>query len=146
MKVILLRDVAKIGRRFEVVNVPDGFALNRLIPQKDAEPATPVNIKRLEQRRNRLQTTQESQTSELKTIAETIAQEPLVITAEANEHGHLFQAIHASDVINSAKARNIDIPLAAIEIKETIKDLGEYKITLKNKELQLEVPIVVKTK
>ena len=40
MKVILLRDVAKLGRRFAVVEVPDGFALNQLIPKGMAEAAS----------------------------------------------------------------------------------------------------------
>ena len=53
MKVILLRDVAKIGRRFEIVEVPDGYALNKLIPKKDAEAATPANVKRIQQNKDR---------------------------------------------------------------------------------------------
>jgi peptidylprolyl isomerase len=50
MKVILLQDVAKIGKRFEVANVPDGYALNQLIPKRMAEPATPANMKKIERR------------------------------------------------------------------------------------------------
>jgi ribosomal protein L9 len=56
MKVILLRDVAKIGKRFAIVDVPDGYALNKLIPSKDAEPATTNNIKRINQLKERSQT------------------------------------------------------------------------------------------
>ena len=48
MKVILLKDVAKIGRRFEIKEVPDGYALNKLIPKNMAQFATPENIKRIE--------------------------------------------------------------------------------------------------
>ncbi len=47
MQVILLQDVAKIGRRFDVVNVADGYGLNKLIPQGMAKPATPENIKKI---------------------------------------------------------------------------------------------------
>ena len=46
MKVILLRDVAKIGKRFEVKEVPTGHALNFLIPKKLAEPATTEALRR----------------------------------------------------------------------------------------------------
>ena len=47
MKVILLKDVAKIGRRHEVAEVPDGYALNMLIPKGLAKAGTPENIKKL---------------------------------------------------------------------------------------------------
>ena len=53
MKVILLQDVAKIGKRFETVDVPDGYALNMLIPKRMAEPATPENLKRVDARRTK---------------------------------------------------------------------------------------------
>ncbi len=59
MKVILLRDVAKIGKRYEVANVPDGFALNKLIPQGDAQAATPDNVKRVANMRLRDKTDKE---------------------------------------------------------------------------------------
>ena len=45
MKVILLQDVAKIGRRFDIVEVPSGYGMNKLIPQGMAKPATPENVK-----------------------------------------------------------------------------------------------------
>ncbi len=146
MKVILLRDVAKIGKRFEIVSVPDGYALNKLIPQKDAEPANPTNIKRINQRKNRLEASLETQSAELKLIADKINAEPLVISVEANEQGHLFQAVHVSDVVDSAKARGIALSTDVVVVNSTIKEIGEHKISLKNKSLYLEVPIKVQVK
>ena len=55
MKVILLQDVAKIGRRFEIVEVPNGLAQNKLIPQKLATEATDGNVKRVMARNEKLQ-------------------------------------------------------------------------------------------
>ncbi len=52
MKVILLQDVAKIGRRYSIVEVNDGYALNQLMPKKLAEPATPANVARVEKMRS----------------------------------------------------------------------------------------------
>ena len=48
MKVILLQDVAKIGRRFDVITVPDGYGMNQLIPKGMAKPATPENLKAIQ--------------------------------------------------------------------------------------------------
>ena len=47
MKVILLQDVAKIGKRSDLVEVPDGYAMNQLIPKRMAETATAQNKKRI---------------------------------------------------------------------------------------------------
>ncbi len=46
MRVILLRDIARLGRKGEIKDVPDGHAFNFLIPGKHAVPATAENTKR----------------------------------------------------------------------------------------------------
>ena len=53
MKVILLQDVAKLGHRFEIVDVPHGHALNKLIPQGLAQEATKQNVQRVKARAER---------------------------------------------------------------------------------------------
>ena len=50
MKVILLRDVARLGRKGTVADVPTGYAMNQLIPSKSAAPATPENLKKADSR------------------------------------------------------------------------------------------------
>ncbi len=132
MKVILLRDVAKIGRRYEIVNVPDGFALNKLIPRKDAEPATPVNIKRVENLRQRDKSDKEGVVLEIKSIASQLSGENILqIPMQANEQGHLFQSVHTDDIINSAKGKGVKIPKDYIHFDSPIKSLGIHQIVLK---------------
>ncbi len=146
MKVILLRDVAKIGRRFAIVEVPDGYALNKLIPSKDAEPATANNIKRVNQLKERVRDNQAGQVIEIKEIAEKITSLPLEITMDTNDLGHLFQAVKVSDVIKSAKERNIIIPEEYLKIAETIKTVGEHKVIIETRDISLTLPILVVSK
>ncbi|KXK00053.1 MAG: 50S ribosomal protein L9 [Parcubacteria bacterium OLB19] len=131
MKVILLRDVAKIGKRFEIVNVPDGFAINKLIPMRDAEPATPANVKRVTQNKERLLANKNELRQEIAMIVEKITSEPITLNVEANDQGHLFQAIHAKDITKSAKDRNLNLSEEYIVIDQPIKSVGEHQINIK---------------
>ncbi len=150
MKVILLRDVARIGRRNEIKEVPDGFALNKLIPQKDAIPATPANIKRVTAQQQGAAHAKEIEGAELKGIIATCSAEPLIITMEANEVGHLFRSVHASEVISALKVRGLTLQPQHIQIKQPIKSLGRHEVSVSGGGvagvLQIEVVTVKSSK
>lgn len=129
MKVILLRDVAKIGRKFEVVSVPDGYALNNLIPKKDAEAATPANLKRIAARQARTAGEQSDLEKTARNIAEQLTKSPLTITVKANEQNHLFQALSVQEVLTTANQAGVTIPKEMIKL-EAIKTLGDHEITI----------------
>lgn len=129
MKVILLRDVAKIGRKFEVVSVPDGYALNNLIPKKDAEAATPANLKKIAARKARTASEQSDLEQTARTIVEQLTKNPLTITVKANEQNHLFQALSTQEVLAAANQAGITIPKEMLKL-EAIKTLGYHEIAI----------------
>lgn len=130
MKVILLQDVAKIGRRFTVVNVPDGYALNQLIPKRMAEPATPANLKKIEKRQADTAASKEADGARFDAAAAALAEQELQIVVDANEQEHLFQAVHEADVVAAAAAAGVDVEAAMIKIPTQIKSLGAHQIDL----------------
>lgn len=146
MKVILLRDVAKIGRRYEIVEVPDGYALNKLIPKKDAEAATPVNVKRVLNMRQKDKNDKESVIASLKKIVSDLKAEPLEVLAQSNEQGHLFQSIHAEDVVSAAKKRGVTISKEYIVIDSPIKSTGSSMVQLsaQGEKFTIEINVVPK--
>jgi len=146
MKVILLRDVAKIGLRHQVVEVPDGFALNKLIPQGDAKAATAANIKSVTHQQKKNRQDKEGLIANLQDITDSLTKVPLTVVAVANEQGHLFKAINAEDITLAAKAMGIDIPKDYVVIEAPIKALGETKITLKShgKSFSLIINVIAK--
>ena len=146
MKVILLRDVAKIGRRYEIVEVPDGLALNKLIPKKDAEAATPANVKRIQQNKDRTNASKAETAAEIKATVDNLNQEKLNISMEANDLGHLFQAVNVRDVAKSAKDRGFNLPDDTIVITEPIKSIGEHQIYIKNQDEKLPLTIIITSK
>src|SRR6056297_747417 len=143
MKIILLQDVAKIGRRYEVVEVPDGYALNQLIPKKMAEPATPSNLKKVEKMNLNKAATAEANTASFKTAVETIAATPITITLEANDKGHLFRAVSAEDIETAAQAVGAMVTAEMVEFAEPVKEIGEHQVTLKHNDDSATITINV---
>lgn len=132
MKVILLRDVAKIGRRSHIVEVPDGYALNQLIPKKWAEPATPANLKKISTQNAVTSLHDKLEGDQFKVAVDALQATPLHIDGgQSNAQGHLFKAVHGSDIIAAAKLKGIVILPAQLEIKTPIKSLGSHEIILK---------------
>ncbi len=130
MKVILLRDVAKIGKKFQVVEVPDGFALNKLIPKKDAEPANQANLKRILEKKKNNDHSKEGEVAIVHAISKACADAPLFIPMEANEQGHLFKSVHAADILASAKLRDLMISESFLHLKDPIKSLGAHEVMI----------------
>jgi large subunit ribosomal protein L9 len=143
MQVILLQDVAKIGRRNEEVAVPDGYALNNLIPKKMALPATAQNRKRLAASKATKEAGAAAELNRVQQAMSQLAEQVVEIPLKANEQGHLFQAVHAADVVAAAAERGVQIEAGWIEIASPIKEVGEYTVTVAHAEeshpLQIKV-------
>lgn len=143
MKVILLQDVAKIGRRSQIVEVPDGYARNQLIPKRMAEPASAANTKRIEKLQANVLASGEADKQKFSQAIEALRSGAVKVGMEVNEKGHTFKAVSASDVVSEAKKVGIIIDENMILIESPIKELGEHSITLsvgKNKaEFTIEV-------
>lgn len=146
MKIILLKDVAKIGRRHNVVEVPDGYALNQLIPKKMAEPATPANLKRVEKMQSDKTVSAEADSESFKAAVETIGTTPLTITLEANELGHLFRAVTAEEVATAAQALGAVVSPEMVSFLSPIKEVGDHEVTLKHGEEEAKIHITVAPK
>lgn len=143
MKVILLRDVAKIGRRSTIVEVPDGYALNQLIPKKWAEPATAINIKRIANLQAGSEATDILDSQQYESAIAAINESPLTITWDANDKGHLFKAIHEQDIMEAASARKIKLDRSAIVIEAPIKSVGTHLVILKRGNQKKTFPVEV---
>lgn len=146
MKVILLRDVAKLGKRFSVVEVPDGYAQNQLIPKGMVEAATPLNLKRVGARMEKVSSTH---ASELATFSATLAAlkgVTVTVTADANAQAHLFQTVKTTDIAAALAAIGHAVPVAAITIPEPIKALGTYDIPLQHGTVKGTVTVTVVSK
>ncbi len=130
MKVVLLQDVAKIGRRHQVVDVPAGYAQNLLIPKRMAVPATPDNLKKIAVNTEAAVSAKASVQAAFTAAAATLMKSPVIVTADANDQSHLFKAIHEADIVLAAAEQGITFVGSRVIIVEPIKALGDHTVTL----------------
>lgn len=143
MKVILLQDVAKVGRRFDVAEVANGHALNKLIPNGIAKPATKENLKQVEALKAKGQADAEAVDATFGAALEALKDKEIVITKEANESGHLYEAIKESAVVEALAAVGATVLENQIHIGKPIKEVGAHSIELHSGEQKTEVSIEV---
>jgi large subunit ribosomal protein L9 len=129
MKVILQKDVAKLGKKHTVVEVPDGYALNKLIPQGMALPASPENLKRINNIKAELSAHLEADTTAFRQAVAELANKKIKVEVEANDQGHLFKAVKAKDIHDALVVSGVSaIPVEAIMIESPIKSCGEQVV------------------
>ena len=144
MKVILLQDLAKIGRRYEIANVPDGYALNKLIPGRMAEPATPANIKRVQAIASKQSADASNEAEAFTVAAATLKNATISVAVEANEEGSMFEALKTDAVLAAVKDQT-DVILKPdwIVVTTPIKTLGDHTVLLSHGEAQGECSLTV---
>ena len=132
MKVILLKDVSKIGKKYEVKDVADGHALNFLIPQKSAEAATPGALKRLETKKAEEAVLRAKEEQVLSKNLKEIDGKSIELKRKVNEKGHLFAALHENEVAELIKEKlNVPVSGSYIVFEKPIKESGEHTISVK---------------
>ena len=131
MKIILLDDVPKLGRRGEVRDVSDGYARNFLLPHKLALNATAANLKNLDAIKAR----QESQAVKVRAESEGQARaiEGLAFTQtrQASDEGKLFGSVGKADIVAFLAQHGIEVERRRIMLDEPIKTLGEVNVPIR---------------
>ena len=93
MKVILLQDVDKVGKKFEIKTVADGYARNFLFPRDLAKQATPETIEWLEMQKELLATKSEEELKRVQGLASGLDDLEVPIAVKVGEEGQLFDFI-----------------------------------------------------
>jgi large subunit ribosomal protein L9 len=128
MKVILLKDVSGLGRRFDIKTVADGYAVNFLIPRGLAKIATKDEEKSAEALRAKEGERRHMADATLIAALEAMSGEPLAIPGKANEQGHLFASIKREDIAEHLSKRiALPIDTDAVKLSEPIKEIGEHE-------------------
>ncbi len=131
MKVILLRDLPGAGSRGAVVNVPDGYARNFLLPRGLAEVATTNTLKRIEAERRHQQKRQARQLEELSQIADRLRRMRVTIPARANEKGKLFGRLTPIAIVAALQKQGVALHESMIVLTQPIESLGDFRIPIR---------------
>jgi large subunit ribosomal protein L9 len=144
MKVLLLKDVYKLGRAGDIKKVADGYGRNFLLPQKLAVLATPGALKQVEKIRSQAEIRRTEQNSELKGLADQINGITVVFPAKAGETGKLYGSITTQDVATAIQEKTrFEVKKQQIDM-QPIRNLGEFTAHVRlTMDLVPEVKIIV---
>ncbi|MCL2766761.1 MAG: 50S ribosomal protein L9 [Peptococcaceae bacterium] len=145
MKVILLQDVAGQGKRGQVINVAEGYARNYLIPRGMAGEASHGKLRELEDRKKADAAKERKQEQAARELAERLHHLTVVVKTKSGEAGKLFGSVNNKDVAEGLEEQHkISIDKKKMVIKEPIKQLGSYPVTIKlHSAVQAEIIVEV---
>ena len=131
MKVVLIKDMEKIGKVGDVVNVKDGYARNYLIPKGVALEATQSNINRVKSELKALKRKVEKEMEKFKELAERLSSVRVTIEHEAGEEGKLFGSVTTSQIERALHEAGFDdIERRQIILEKSIRETGTYDVRI----------------
>ena len=132
MKVILKADIKGVGKKDEIINASDGYARNYLLPKKLAVEANAENMAKLNNKKEAANYRKDVEKQNAEELAKKLKGIMLKIKVKAGENGKIFGGVTSKEISDNLKSQyNFDIDKKKIELKETIKTLGEFNVSIK---------------
>jgi len=144
MKVILLKDIEKVGKKFEVKNVKNGYARNFLIPNGLAKAATKEALAWLEIQKEIQEKKAEEELKSTQKVASTVDDLEVAISVKVGENDQLFESVNTQRISEKLKEMGFNINKSQIQLSEPIKEIGEFPVKIKfPHNLEVEIRIIV---
>jgi large subunit ribosomal protein L9 len=131
MQIILQEDIDKLGHRGDIVTVKPGYARNFLLPRKLAIQATQGNMKALERIRGALAKKTATELDAAQKQAAQVNGISVRFTRKTGENDQLFGSVTNADIAEALASQGFKIDKRQVQLKEPIKALGEYPVTVK---------------
>jgi len=144
MEVLLRENIAKLGKRGDVVTVRDGYARNLLLPKGMAIRVRRGDLKVIEEERKRLAKIALKERLEKEELAERLKDASVTIAAAATEEGHLFGSVGPEEVAQALTKEVTPVEPGAVRMEAHIKELGVYDVTVHvSQDLEVAVKVWV---
>ena len=132
MKVILKADIKGVGKKDEVINAADGYARNYLFPKKLAVEANAENMSKLNNKKESASYKKDVERQSAEEMAKKLKGIMLKIKVKAGENGKIFGGVTSKEISENLKSQyNYIIDKKKIDLKENIKTLGEFNVSIK---------------
>lgn len=131
MKVILLGELRGKGGEGDVVDVAQGYAENYLFRNKIAQPATPGNLKQLEQRRDSIAKREAERISNAEATKAVLDEKLVKVDAKIGEEGQLFGSVTSQQIVEAIKTQlGVEVDRKRIVRGATIKTAGRHAVEI----------------
>lgn len=131
MKIILLKDIPKVGKKYDIKDVAEGYATNMLLPRGLAVIATGPVMAKIQGEKDKADAEKKIQGDLLLKNLETIKGVTLTMKEKANEKGHLFAGVTKEMILEELKKETrLNLDPESIILEKAIKEVGEHKITV----------------
>lgn len=132
MKVILLDNIKGVGKKDEIINASDGYARNYLLPKKLAVEANAENMSKLNNKKESANYKKDQEKQQAEELAKKLKGIMLKIKVKAGENGKIFGGVTSKEISENLKSQyNFVVDKKKIELKDTIKTLGSFNVTVK---------------
>ena len=132
MKIILLQDEKKLGKKGDVIEVSEGYARNYVLPKKIGVEATPKNLNDLKLHNANEEKKAKEALENAKALAADLEQKQVIVKIKTGEGGKSFGSISTKEIAAAVKEQHgIEIDKKKIQMAENLKNIGSYEVTLK---------------
>ncbi len=144
MKVILLQDIDKIGKKFDIKQVKDGHARNFLIPKGLVKPITKEALEWLKIQKEIVEKKAEESLKGIEEVVSRIDGQEVIMPVKIGEEGQLFESVNSQKICEKLKESGFDIKKSQIELLEPIKEVGEFPLKVKfDHNLEAEIRVII---
>lgn len=130
VQLLLIQTVDHLGKQGDVVEVRSGYARNYLLPQGLATIATDHHRRMVEKHRARLVEIEKQRLSSLRSLADAISKQSITIEANANDEGHLYGSVGASEIVASMKQAGFSLTNDQVRLEGPLKELGLFAVKI----------------
>jgi len=132
MKVILQQEVKKLGKKGDIIEVSEGYARNYLLLKKLAIPATASNINNASQQKASEERKIQRAIDEANFLAAQMSKVEVTVSVKMGEGGKLFGSVTTKDIADALLSQhNIEMDKRKIDLKDAIKAVGTYPVSIK---------------
>lgn len=132
MKIILLQDEKKLGKKGDVIEASDGFARNYILPRKIGIEATAKNLNDLKLQKANDDRKAQEQMEAAKALAAELSDKQIVVKIKGGEGGRTFGSVSSKEIAMACKEQHgIEIDKKKIQLTEGLKSFGSYEVPIK---------------
>ncbi len=144
MKLLLRRDIAKVGLAGDVVDVKEGYARNYLIPQHLGVEPTKANLKMVEEDKKRAEEERRVRRARLEEQVARMREVEVTISAACNVEGHLYGSVGPREIAAALRDLGHDVETKQVQLREPIKRIDTLTVPVKfGDDLSVDVKVWV---